>query len=760
LLPGLLICCCSISATTVRAGTMMDLYAGMTAFKVVESFSIRDFTITRDAATIELKSGEISIIESVKNRYHSALFTGTGTFRFRPPNAIERDQLHKFTGNRILEEPFQSMLLRFSDATGLDLKAQNPDPMTGRTPAGRTCAPCRDIRDKILKRYLRNVDSRILRDFHADKSGYFAAYVLSKSKGEFLLEIDPEQEEQISITQHASMDIVDVWSSFSSTETKIRDEISIPYFEVELDIEKNGNVKAASTVEVLPLIDGIRALPFNFSSLLKIEQILDEGGNEISYIYETAEDRIGEPPRKQDKLDVFFQSPLQRGKPVRLKFLYSSEHLVEREGNRNEYLVRDTTGWYPTYGFLNRSASKATYCHPAGLELFAVGKKSNQRTEGKKECSTWEQTHPVAFISFSLGEYKHKQIAVEGLPSADIFSGKGHSGFRFGGSGLDNVAADIVNSLNFFQTLYGPYPFDAILATEIPAAHGQGFPGFLHLSRQTFEDAQLTGIDEGFRAHEVSHQWWGHVVGWKTYHDQWISEGFAEFSGAIYADAIQPKSGLLMKIVESWKDDVLNRGSVRRQRYGAPKLPGRFTMGTEAGPIWLGLRLISSKSPADYHLLVYQKGAYVLHMLRMMMKDFQTNSDDRFFTMMKDFVRTHSWKNASTREFQEIAEKHFGSSLQWFFDQWVYGTHVPKYEFKWRIEQSPDNKFILVCDIRQKNVPDGFKMPVPVHLDFGKDRFAVQRILVDVPVKTVRIPLPEKPRNVQFNYQRAVLSRD
>jgi aminopeptidase N len=190
------------------------------------------------------------------------------------------------------------------------------------------------------------------------------------------------------------------------------------------------------------------------------------------------------------------------------------------------------------------------------------------------------------------------------------------------------------------------------------------------------------------------------------------------------------------------------------------KLGGNLTMGTESGPIWLGIRLSSSKSPADYSLLVYQKGAYVLHMLRMMMKDFQNNSDEGFFEMMKDFVKTYSWKNATTKGFQEIAEKHYGQKLQWFFDQWVYGTRVPKYEFRWKVESAEGNKHFLICDIQQRNVPDGFQMPVPVYLDFGKDRFAIQRILVDEPVKTVRLPLPEKPRNVQFNFQRAVLCYD
>ena len=147
-------------------------------------------------------------------------------------------------------------------------------------------------------------------------------------------------------------------------------------------------------------------------------------------------------------------------------------------------------------------------------------------------------------------------------------------------------------------------------------------------------------------------------------------------------------------------------------------------------------------------------------MLRMMMRDFQANKDDTFFEMMKDFVKSYSWKNATTEGFQKIAEKHYGKSLQWFFDQWVYGTRVPKYQFQWRTEPAEGNKLVLVCEIKQGNVPDGFQMPVPIYLDFGKGRFAIDRILVNEPAKTVRIPLPEKPKNVTFNYYRSVLAYD
>ena len=745
-----------LAATCAYAASPEELYREILAYRVAETFNVRNASITRYEATIEFESGEIQMLSPVQDRYHGLLFTGKGTFRFKPPDPIERDQLHKFTSTRVLEEPFTSALLRFSDETAVELLKAKSNVSSSKA---AHCGACREIRTKTLKKFLRNFDSRVLRDIYSGKSDYFMAYIYGKTKGEFLLELDPEQKEQFTVVQNSRMDMVDVWSSYLTTPESPADEVKIPYFEAEIEIEKDGKLTAKATMDLYPAED-LKSVALNLSPILELEKIEDSAGNSLFFIYETGEDRVGEPPLKQDRVDIFFPSPVESGRKTQLRFTYRSDHMIKREGSRNEYLIHDTIGWYPRYGYLNRSTSKVTYCYPEDLELFAVGKKIGESSKEKKKCSTWEQQTPVAVISFSIGQFKHKTITAPGLPVADIFSGKHHSGLRIGGSGLDNVAADVVNSLNFFQSLFGPYPFESILATEIPASHGQGFPGLLHLSRTTFEDNRLKGLDEAFRAHEVSHQWWGHVVGWESYRDQWISEGFAEFSGALYADAAHPGSDLMMKIVESWKDDVLNRGSVRIQRYGAGKMSGQFTMGTDAGPISLGLRLSSSKSPADYRILVYEKGAYVLHMLRMMMKDFQANSDERFFAMMREFVQTYSGKNATTEGFKAIAEKHQGADLQWFFDQWVYGTYVPQYAFAWRVEPSTDGKFVLITDVQQKSVPDGFQMPVPLYLDFGKERFAVHRILVDEEAETFRIPLPEKPRNVQFNYQRAVLARE
>ncbi|MFH1335069.1 MAG: M1 family aminopeptidase, partial [Candidatus Zixiibacteriota bacterium] len=287
-----------------------------------------------------------------------------------------------------------------------------------------------------------------------------------------------------------------------------------------------------------------------------------------------------------------------------------------------------------------------------------------------------------------------------------------------------------------------------MLATEIPFAMGQGLPGLLRLSWITFvadEQSHETEFKQmSFRAHEVSHQWWGHIVGWESYHDQWLSEGFAEFSGVWFAHlSIKDKDVFYDKLKE-WCNDILGKGA-------------KWQEGSKVGPVWLGNRLNSSKSK-DYEDLIYEKGAYVLYMLRNLMMDYDNKSDERFFKMMADFVETYRGKNASTDDFQAIVEKHMGEKMDWFFNQWVYGMEIPRYNFSYTTEETPEGKYVVKCEITQENVSKDFKMWVPVLLDFGGDQYAVLRLLVDKPHNQYELPkAPLMPKKVTLNPAHAVL---
>jgi aminopeptidase N len=150
--------------------------------------------------------------------------------------------------------------------------------------------------------------------------------------------------------------------------------------------------------------------------------------------------------------------------------------------------------------------------------------------------------------------------------------------------------------------------------------------------------------------HEVAHQWWGHTVGFRSYRDQWMSEGFADASASIYLQVTRPKL-----------DDFLNFWNEQRRLITQKNAFGFRP--NDVGPVTMGIRLSSPKAGWDvYENLVYPKGAYILHMIRMMMWS-PKDGDARFKATMHDFVDTYRLQAATTEDFKAIVEKHMSPGM-------------------------------------------------------------------------------------------------
>jgi aminopeptidase N len=289
----------------------------------------------------------------------------------------------------------------------------------------------------------------------------------------------------------------------------------------------------------------------------------------------------------------------------------------------------------------------------------------------------------------------------------------------------DSALADAQNASRIYNAFFGKLPYTRIAMTQQPAPNfGQAWPTLVYMPYIAFIDgtqrAQLLGTRGGtdnfwryVAPHEIAHQWWGHVIGWDSYHDQWMSEGFAEFSASLYVQLIRGND----KFVDFWEDQR------RRIVDSSPATKDRkpYTV----GPVTQGYRLNNGKTGGWIaQSLIYPKGAYILHMLRMMMYDHSKGGDARFQAMMKDFVQTYFNQDVSTEDFKRAVEKHMtpqmnvdkSGNMDWFFNQWVYGMEIPSYKFDYQIAQDGT----LSGRITQSGVSDNFAMLVPVYLDFGK----------------------------------------
>ncbi|MCU1338646.1 MAG: Aminopeptidase N-like protein [Bryobacterales bacterium] len=297
---------------------------------------------------------------------------------------------------------------------------------------------------------------------------------------------------------------------------------------------------------------------------------------------------------------------------------------------------------------------------------------------------------------------------------------------------------------------------------------GQSWPGLVYLPISAFLDATqryqlLGGISNGVTdfiqevtPHEVAHQWWGHMVGWASYRDQWLSEGFADFSAGLFLQMTEQKPDKYLKYLDNARETILEKNN-----YGMSA--------NDAGPIHMGVRLDTEHTAGAYQRLIYPKGGYVLHMLRSMMWDSKTG-DANFIGMMHDFVETNLYKNATTASFQAVVEKHMipnmnlagNGKMDWFFDEWVYGIDVPRYKFDYQLIPEADGKVRLKASLAQSEVSDTFRMAVPIYLELDGGRIARLGTVVMKGNSTnsnLDIVLPQKPKRVMINQNYDVLAR-
>jgi aminopeptidase N len=332
---------------------------------------------------------------------------------------------------------------------------------------------------------------------------------------------------------------------------------------------------------------------------------------------------------------------------------------------------------------------------------------------------------------------------------------------------IGQTLAETENAMRIYNAWFGKSAFSRIAITQQPEFNfGQSWPTLVYLPLSAYLDStqrwQLMGLQSRFTEfidevtpHEVSHQWWGHMVGWSTFHDQWLSEGFATFSAGLYLQLTEKSPDKCLKYWESARQRILEKNAFGRRA-------------NDAGPVWMGLRLASMKNANGYSHVVYRKGAYVLHMLRQLMYDSKLG-DKPFIDMMHDFVAHHMNGNASTESFQRVVEQHMSPlmdvagnhKMDWFFSEWVYGTAVPRYKFDYTVTPAEDGKWLLKGRLTQSDVPANFVMQVPIYLDFGGQVVQLGRVKMagNTTVDSLNVTLPKQPKRVLINYWHDVLEQ-
>jgi aminopeptidase N len=432
---------------------------------------------------------------------------------------------------------------------------------------------------------------------------------------------------------------------------------------------------------------------------------------------------------------------------------------------------------------LNAFADQATYDLtfkvPKEFTLVGVGTLVKEWKEEQYTASHWVSEVPLAVAGFNYGLYKKKSVRddvthyeIEAYATREVpdYLRRFSQNQSLTPSAMaESAMVDAQNAIRCFQAWFGDPPYGRIAITQQPAFnYGQSWPTLVYLPVSAFLDSTQRWMMMGASAfrfahfiqevtpHEVAHQWWGHMVGWASYHDQWLSEGFADFSAGLFLQQIEAKPDKYLKYWERAQQMI-----VAKNNFGI--------RATDAGALWMGLRLNTFKTASAYRQLIYPKGGFVLHMLRYLMLDRETGDHD-FVAMMHDFVTTYLHKDASTEAFKAVVEKHLKPSMDlerngkmdWFFRQWVYGTEVPSYRMEYSLEAEPGGTFLLTGKLTQSGVSPRFVMAVPIYFDFDAHVIRATSVTLagNQTSNEIKIRLPKKPRRVLLNANYDVLATE
>ncbi len=568
--------------------------------------------------------------------------------------------------------------------------------------------------------------------------------------------------------------------------------VAVPRAQVDLALEGNGDTRGAAALLVEPL-EPTRGLRLRISQVLEItdarwrpdtsdgspdaalftvpeagdtavatepDEPIALSGERIHFVQER-HDRLLEDDRFEPWVTVTLPRMVAAGERFILELAYEGE-LVERIRQSKDFLLKDTLYWRPRHPDTRTSRLDLTFRVPERYRVASAGTLAGEHVEEDTRILRWVTSEPVRSMAFHYGRFDITEVEGTTPPAVSVYGNDNHLGFAPGNR--EKTVGDLTASIRLFTEYFGPYPFQTLLVTETPTLSGQAFPGLLLLSYQAFGELH-TGESELFRAHEVAHQWWGAAIDWRHYRDQWMTEGFANYAAALFMLHGLDKPDEFLNMIDAWRLDVLGEGQVGQglglRHYGFNPLALRRSDGHDSGALVAGYRLNTTDTPFDYRVLVYEKGAYVLHMLRSMLLDPTTGNDERFRELMRTYATDHVRGVMSTQSFEAAVERAFGEPMDWFFDQWVYGVEVPTYRPELDVTAIADSPspFVLHGRIRQDDVSDGFKMPVPIRVTFADHPPMTQQIWVDAEEVVVELPLPARPARVEFNYQHAVLAK-
>jgi len=406
------------------------------------------------------------------------------------------------------------------------------------------------------------------------------------------------------------------------------------------------------------------------------------------------------------------------------------------------YMYSNRVPWYPQGLSTDYATAEMRFTAPAEFQIVGSGRVSTTASFGLAEPTPTATTRtvmyvadrPVRYLAVLMGKFQpvgRSSVTVPTLtPGADAINAVSLDVLSTSRMVSRNkqTTARAAEILSYYADQVGDAPYAtltiAALDDNLPGGHS---PASLVALHQPLPQTPYNWADDPvafdnvfpsfFIAHEIAHQWWGQAIGWRNYHDQWLSEGLAQYFAVMFAGR-DKGADLMESIIKTMREEsqpLLNQGPI--------------SLGYRVGHIQRDSRALRS--------IIYNKSAVVLHMLRRYI------GDEAFFKGLRLFYSDWRFRKAGTDDLEKAFQAGTAQPLDRFFDQWIRGFSLPRVRMTWRTEEDGATAVIKIEQLRE-----AFDFPLTVRIETADGKAENRTLRVSGAVFEERVPLGSALRRV------------
>ncbi len=764
-------------------------------------YHVRDLSLARGDIRFYFNDGYLVFGKPVQGSRIAAVFVaneegGDAEVLLMPPTRSERLSLSAYAKSPNLNEHFRSAVLVFSDDTYAELEGRIRQAGEPRKSPERGLLIAQEW-DPVVRNFVQSFQVRIVRDLLGENREAFGAFysaISGVTLGNFDIIYDPRMPEQITVGQVVSREertYFNTWTRFASRafrqgrRTLPGPDVSVHSYRIEATLEPTFTMRVVTQATVVPGPDGKRALSFDISPQMRISEASIDG--ELAEVFQPEAMRSTLIRGTANETFLLIPpKPLQPGREYDVEFRHEG-NVITDAGNR-VYYVGARGVWYPNR-YSEFSRYDLTFRYPTDLDLVATGKQIETKTDGIWRISRYRTDSPVRMAGFNLGQYEHQSVTRDGY-TIDVYANRALEAAlaprqrrliilpppKPGSPApprwtvdldpvpidqrpapearLQRLALEIAGALEFMSDSFGPPVLKQLTVAPIPGGFGQGFPGLIYLSTLAYLDPEQrpraardeyarTFYSEILHAHETAHQWWGNLVTCAEGESDWLMEALANYSALLYLEK-RKDARTLESVLATYRDHLLTKDD------------SGDTI-ESAGPIIWGSRLVSSERPDAWRIITYEKGSWIMHMLRGRM------GDARFLGMLGQLRKRFQYKGVTTEEFRKLAAEFMppkspDAELEAFFEQFVYSTGVPSLKLDYSVKGKAP-QFRITGTVTQKDVDEDFSTYVPVQIQFAKGKPSVIWVRTSNQAVPFSATVRQQPVKVILDPQASILRK-